>query len=173
MTTYSPPNGLSVEFTFLNSGYIAPVGDAVNFSSFINAYSETCEDGFDLADDISDYLLLPDFISDEFQCIDELSFYITCFHLLIESLNFSEGISSLLIAKNVIALTLNISEQLSAYIPSGVIQLILNPFVINEIESPGVLLTQSALVEVSLNELEQTKILLTEVLDSVILTEVL
>ena len=173
MTTYSPPNGLYVEFTFSDPGYIAPIGAAVNFSSFSNTYNETCEDGFDVIESISDYLLLTDFISDELQHIDGLSFYSTCFHLLIESLNFSEDVSSLLIAKNAIALILNISGQLSNDIPSGVIQLILNPFVLNEIEPPGVLLTQNALVEVSLTELEQTKILLTEVLDSAILTEVL
>ena len=172
MTTYTAPLGTDVDFSFIESGYVAPDGDAVNFS-FSNGYEETCEEAFDFTCTLTDSLSLHGLISEAFINVDSNLFYVNHFPILIEELFTSEEIINLLIATNIISSFLDVAEQLVIYLPTGIIQLLSNPFVLVGIESSEITLTAIEESSVILTNINQIELTLTELSNSVILTEVL
>lgn len=171
MIFYSAPLGNAVNFQFEKYGYTAPAGNEVNFE-FNNGYDDFCEDSFGLVDSEIDVVVFLDSVSEWFQVVEgpliDLSFML----FVADGLSEVDELSSRLIAGNIVTSILDTSEILVAYIPTGIIQMLSNPFVITEIESTGVDI-EEILSPVILTKVDQAQVAITEIIESVKIIEVL
>ena len=168
---YITPTGTEISFVFDTTGYIAPAGDNLQFI-FQRAFIEMCEDGFTINESMASETALYPILLDTVQAIDGSIYIISCQPILVDQFLFNLDIVTLLKTISFLDEVFNPQEALIFYTPSGIIQLLSDPFTLTESPSAGVTLAE-VLSTITLTETNQTQVTLTEVTESVTITEVL
>ena len=130
---YLPPGGIEVDFIFLVPGYTEPNGDEIDFI-FRTGFYENCEDDFNFDDFSSIAIARGDSIEDSLDITINSADIVSWFSISLSDLFINQGVEAKQALVNFLSDFFNMVEDIGVFIPSGVLQLILNPYSMVEVD---------------------------------------
>ena len=162
----------SIDFIFDGSGYSAPLWSEIVFS-FKLGYEEICEETFGITEDIIFQTLFLNDINDAINIADSNDLYLSLLMPITEGMDLSLlGLSRIKAFDNIYD-EFNFNEVLVLYIPTGVIQLLSNPFILSQINNEIVQVSEVTGPSIVLQPVQEDLIILTELTENILITEVL
>ena len=130
---YLPPDGTEVDFVFLVPGYTEPDGDEIDFI-FRSGFNETCEETFNIDNTSFASIARGDSIKDSLDIAINSTDIVSWFSISLSDLSINQGVEAKQALVNLLSDFFNMVEDIGVFIPSGVLQLILNPYSIVEVD---------------------------------------
>lgn len=168
---YVPQLGNAIELV-LEPDYSPALGNAIELTLSTGGIEIEVTSGLGLSLDQTSYITGLFLLNETFQ-FDLNSFADkSCSEFILEEFSVLSTEATQLIAYDLILSLLDTADVLIGYIPTGIIQMLSNPFVITEIESAKISVKE-ILFSIILTEIEHPQLLITEIIEAVKITEVL
>ena len=168
---YTPPSGTGIQVIFNESGYAAPAGTDIQVV-FQNAYMEECEESLGVSISFFPVAVFQPFLAEEFGLSGVPDFFISFQPIADDTVDVACNTLTNLKGGDFIAEGLELEERIVSYIPSGIIQMLSNPFIVSVVPGETVKFTSVNAEPVLLSEDGPGEVDVTEILAPVRLEEV-